>query len=263
MPARASTLRHPDDNGLRFGHALAFAGDREMMDPKRLLEQMLSGNAAGGIRNAGQFAKDRLDRASGAEGFAGGAVAGGLLGLLLGSKKMRKMAGGALGYGGAAVLGALAHRAYQNYQAGKPLDAAAPATPAEIAQVPATQLPHTTPAAGGGPFELVLIEAMVAAAKSDGHVDAEEQRRLFSEVERIGLDPESKAYVFDLLGRQPDLSQLSTKVANPEQAGELYLASRLAIDPDHPAEKAYLDALAARLRLPAELRAHLDKQATG
>jgi uncharacterized membrane protein YebE (DUF533 family) len=233
-----------------------------MIDPKRLLEQMLGGDAAGGIRNAGQMAKDRLNRATGAEGFAGGAVAGGLLGLLLGGK-MRKMAGGALGYGGAAVLGALAHRAYQNYQAGKSLDAAAPATPAEIAQVPAAQLPHSVPAAGGGSFELVLIEAMVAAAKADGHVDAEEQRRLFSEVERIGLDPESKAYVFDLLSRLADPSQLSTKAATPEQAGELYLASRLAIDPDHPAEKAYLDALAARLRLPAELRAHLDKQAAG
>src|SRR4030095_12072878 len=101
------------------------------MDPKRLLEQMLGGDAAGGIRNAGQMAKDRLNRASGAEGFAGGAVVGGILGLLLGGK-VRRMAGGALGYVGAAVLGALAHRAYLNYQAGKSIDATAQATPVEI-----------------------------------------------------------------------------------------------------------------------------------
>jgi uncharacterized membrane protein YebE (DUF533 family) len=234
-----------------------------MIDPKQLLEQVLGGNAVGGMRNAGQLAKDRLNRASGAEGFAGGAVAGGLLGLLLGSKKMRRMAGGALGYGGAAVLGALAHRAYQNYQAGKSLEASAPVTPAQIEQVPAAQLPHATPAATGGPFELVLIEAMVGAAKADGHVDAEEQRRLFTEVERAGLDAESKAYVFDLLAKPADLTSLSAKVASPEQASELYLASRLAIDPDEPAERAYLDALAARLQLPADLRAHLEKQAAG
>jgi uncharacterized membrane protein YebE (DUF533 family) len=234
-----------------------------MIDPKLLLEQVLGGNAGGGLRNAGQLAKGRLNRATGAEGFAGGAVAGGLLGLLLGSKKVRKMAGGALGYGGAAVLGALAHRAYQNYQTGKSVETAAPASLAEIEQVPAAQLPHAAPAAGGGPFELVLIEAMVAAAKADGHVDAEEQRRLFTEVERIGLDSESKAYVFDLLTKPADLAKLGTRVANQEQAGELYLASRLAIDPDHPAERAYLDALASRLQLPAELRAHLEKQATG
>ena len=233
-----------------------------MFDPKVLLDQVLGGNAMGGMRNAGQLAKDRLNRASGAEGFMGGAVTGGLLGLLLGNKKVRKMAGGALGYGGAAVLGALAHRAYQNYQAGQPASTSAPATLTEIAQVPAAQLPHAVPAAGGGPFELVLIEAMVAAAKADGHVDAQEQQRLFSEVERLGLDAESKAYVFDLLSRPVELAQLSSRVANQEQAGELYLASRLAIDPDHPAERAYLDALASRLNLPSELRAHLDASAT-
>jgi uncharacterized membrane protein YebE (DUF533 family) len=232
-----------------------------MIDPKGLLEQMLGGNAVGGMRNAGQSAKDTLNRASGAQGFAGGAAVGGILGLLLGNKKVRKMGGGMLGYGGAAVLGALAHRAYQNYQAGKSPSASMQVTPVEVEQVPVAQLPHSAPAAGGGPFELVLIEAMVAAAKADGHVDAEEQRRLFSEVERMGLDPESKAYVFDLLARPADLSKLSTKAANPEQAGELYLASRLAIDPDHPAERAYLDALSARLQLPTELRAHLDSQA--
>jgi uncharacterized membrane protein YebE (DUF533 family) len=229
-----------------------------MIDPKLLLDQVLGGEAAGGLRNAGQAAKQRLNRATGAEGFAGGAVTGGLLGLLLGSKKMRKMAGGALGYGGA-----LAHRAYQNYQAGRPVENTAPVSPAEVQQVPVAQLPHAAPAAGGGSFELVLVEAMVSAAKADGHVDADEQRRLFSEVERLGLDAESKAYVFDLLSKPADLASLGTKAANQEQAGELYLASRLAIDPDHPAERAYLDALASRLQLPAELRAHLEKQAAG
>ncbi|HEU4592445.1 MAG TPA: tellurite resistance TerB family protein [Steroidobacteraceae bacterium] len=234
-----------------------------MVDPKQLLEQMLGGNTVGGLRNMGQLAKQRLDRASGAEGFAGGAIAGGLLGLLLGSGKMQRMGGGLLGYGGAALLGALAHRAYQNYQAGRPVDATPQATPAELEQVPAAQLPHAAPAAGGGPFELVLIEAMVAAAKADGHVDAEEQRRLFAEVERAGLDSAAKAHVFDLLSRPVDVAQLSAKIATPQQAGEVYLASRLAIDPDDPTERAYLDSLAAQLKLPAELRAHLDKQATG
>ena len=52
-------------------------------------------------------------------GSLGGFAAGGLLGVLLGQKKIRNMAGGLLGYGGAAALGALAHRAYQNWQAGQ------------------------------------------------------------------------------------------------------------------------------------------------
>jgi uncharacterized membrane protein YebE (DUF533 family) len=114
------------------------------------------------------------------------------------------------------------------------------------------------PSADGGPFELVLVRAMVGAAKADGHIDAAEQRRLFGEVERMGLDAESKAQVFDLLNQDVDLAALASSVTTPEQGAELYLAARLAIDPDEPGERAFLDALASRLRIPAPLRAQLD-----
>jgi uncharacterized membrane protein YebE (DUF533 family) len=122
-------------------------------------------------------------------------------------------------------------------------------------------LPHAQPAADGGSFHMVLIRAMVGAAKADGHVDAIEQQRLFGEIEKLGLDAEAKAVVFDLLAKPVDLSAITSGVATPEQAAEVYLASRLAIDPDMSAERAYLDALAARLALPGELRQHLDAQA--
>jgi uncharacterized membrane protein YebE (DUF533 family) len=102
---------------------------------------------------------------------------------------------------------------------------------------------------------------MVAAAKADGHVDAVEQQRLFAEVERFGLDAEAKAFVFDLLTQPVDLGGITSAVATPEQGAEVYLASRLAIDPDVPAERAYLDALATRLKLPPGLREQLDAQA--
>ncbi len=102
---------------------------------------------------------------------------------------------------------------------------------------------------------------MISAAKADGHVDAEEQRRLFAEVERTGLDSEAKAFVFDLLSKPVDLASLATAVATPEQGAEVYLASRMAIDPDVAEERAYLDALSAQLKLPAELRSQLDAQA--
>jgi uncharacterized membrane protein YebE (DUF533 family) len=198
----------------------------------------------------------------GAGGFAGGAAAGGLLGMLLGSKGGRRAAGGMLGYGGAAAIGALALHAYQAYQRGQSVQGTVPMNPAQLQNVPATALPHATPASDGGAFELVLVRAMVGAAKADGHIDAAEQKRLFSEVERMGLDSEAKAYVFDLLTKPVDLEAIARCVATPEQGAELYLASRLAIDPDEPAERAYLDALSSRLKLPSELRAHLEKQAT-
>ncbi len=231
-----------------------------MFDPKSLLDQFLGSQAGGGMRDAGQSMKGRLDQYSGSGGFMRGAAAGGLLGLLVGNKKVRKMAGGAVGYGGAAVLGALALKAYQNYQQ-KKSPAPVSLTPEQFAQITPQALPDARPAADGSPFQLVLVRAMVGAAKADGHVDAEEQQRLFGQVEQLGLDSEAKAYVFDLLSQPVDMASITSAVTTPEQGAEVYLASRLAIDPDVPAERVYLDALASRLKLPAELRAQLDAQA--
>jgi uncharacterized membrane protein YebE (DUF533 family) len=223
-----------------------------MFDPKSLFDQLL-----GGAAGAGQSVKGRLDQYSGSGGFARGAAAGGLLGLLLGGKGMRRAAGGLMGYGGAAVIGALALKAYQNYQQ-KKAPGAGTLTPDSLMGLSQDSLPHAQPAADGGSFQLVIIRAMVAAAKADGHIDADEQQRLFTEVERLGLDAEAKATVFELLSQPADLNAITGAVATPEQAAEVYLASRLAMEPDHPAERAYLDALAVRLKLPAELRTHLD-----
>lgn len=249
-----------------------------MFDPKQLLDQVLGGgNAAGGRGGLGglgglggalgglggpggvaQQVRGRLDSMGGTGGFAGGAAVGGLLGMLLGGGKR---GGGLMSYGTAAAVGALALHAYQAYQRGQAAQSTPPMNPAQVQSTPAHVLPHAAPAADGGAFELVLIRAMVGAAKADGHMDATETQALFGQVERLGLDSEAKGYVFDLLNKPVDLDSIAGAVATPEQAAEVYLASRLAIDPDQPAEQSYLDALAARLKLPSELRAHLDQQA--
>jgi uncharacterized membrane protein YebE (DUF533 family) len=233
-----------------------------MFDPKSLLDQFLGGSSQGGAPGGlGNLARDAQQkfRNSGVNSFGGGAAVGGVLGLLLGGKAMRKMAGGAMGYGGAAVLGALALRAYQNYQQGKSVQDAS-AVPQELAAIPASQMPHALPSNDGTPFELLLMRAMIGAAKADGHIDAQEQQHVFEQVERLGLDSESKAAVFDLLSQPLDLSRLDVTVGNEAQRAEIYLAARLATDGSHPGERAYLDAIAARLQLPAQLRAHLDSQ---
>jgi uncharacterized membrane protein YebE (DUF533 family) len=239
-----------------------------MFDAKQLLDQFLTGagtSQPGGLsQKAGQIAtqaRDRLNQAGGAQAFGAGALAGGLLGMLVGGKKVKKLASGAVGYGGAAVLGAIAYQAWQSYrasQAGMGQNTTMDPAQALAATAPAL-LPHAQPATDGGPFALVLVRGMIAAAKADGHVDADEQRRLFTEVERMTLDAEGKALVFDALSQAVDIQGLVSQVATPEQAAELYLASRLAIDPDHPAERAWLDALAARLNLPAEVRTTLEQ----
>lgn len=226
-----------------------------MIDPNNLLQQFLGGDIANKMQQAGGSAKNQLD-GMGMGGFGGGAVVGGILGLLLGGKKMRKMAG----YGGAAAAGAMAFKAYQNWQQGQAAATAPVATQADYGHVDPRFLPDAAPAANGQPFQLMLIRAMIGAAKADGHIDAQEQKVLFEQVEKMGLDAESKAFVFDALTQPVDIGAIAASAKGIEQATELYLISRIAIDVDHPAERAYLQALGHKLNLPVELMAHLDHQ---
>lgn len=232
-----------------------------MLDPKRLLTDFLGPNAGGMLDQAAGKAKGALGQVdrSKAGTLAVGAAAGGLIGLLLGSKKAKKIGGNLLTHGGAAVLGGLAYKAWQNWQQNKQ---AAPAT-GDIAPAPQDSAfdPTSGTAADGAPFALALVRAMIAAAKADGHIDADEQRSLFARIETLGLDAEAKAFVFDELGRATDLAAIAALPRNQEQAAEIWLASRLAIDPDDAREKAYLSALGARLNLPPQLIAHLESQA--
>lgn len=239
-----------------------------MIDAKSLLNQFLGSGGAGakapgGFGDLAGAARQALDRAGGAGGFVGGTAAGGLLGTLLSGKKGKKggALGGVLSHGGAALLGAMAHRAYQDWQQGSAPATVATAPPHGSAAAGPGVLPAPAPAGGGQAFELALVRAMIGAAKADGHVDAAEQQRIFGQVERLGLDAEAKAFVFDALAAPTSVAAVAAAAGTPEQAAELYLASRLAIDPDQPAERAYLEALAHRLALPPGLAVRLDQQA--
>jgi len=221
-------------------------------------------NPAGrGASDIAGTARQVFGSAGGLGGLAASGVAGGLLGLLVGGKKKKSKGGlgGVLSHGGAAMLGALASQAFQSWQKGQAPAQAPIASPQQVATVEPRFLLAAAPAADGGPFELALVRAMIAAAKSDGHIDAEEQRRIFGRVSEFGLDAESKAFVFDALAAPVGVSDVAAFATTAEQAAELYLASRLAVEPDGPAELAYLEALAHRLKLPADLVAHLNRQA--
>jgi len=238
------------------------------MDTKRLLEQFLGPDALASLGGQQQVDRDIARSAApresllgnlGVPGAAlGGVAAGGLLGMFLGQKKMRKMAKGAVGYGGAAVLGALAHRAYRNWQSGQPVERAPAATTADIPKAP---LALTAPmAADGHPFALAVIQAMIAAANADGHIDAQEQRQIFDAAERSDLDAEAKAFIFDAMRNPLSPTQIAALARDREQGAEIYLAARMAIDPDHPDERTFLTDLETALQLPEGLARHLDTQ---
>jgi len=83
----------------------------------------------------------------------------------------------------------------------------------------------------------------------------------FDAVDQMELDNDVKGVVFDLLRQPISVAELAQGVDTLEQKTEVYLASFLAINPDHPSEKAHLDQLAKALALPAGLPEHLQAQA--
>ena len=102
---------------------------------------------------------------------------------------------------------------------------------------------------------------MIAAAKVDGHIDELEQQRIFKAVEHMDLSMENKGILFELLQKPISIDELVRGAVNIEQRTELYLASCLVINPDHPSEQAYLDQLAIAMQLPKDLARQLKWQA--
>jgi uncharacterized membrane protein YebE (DUF533 family) len=218
-----------------------------MFDAKRLLDQFLGGQDGKG---AGEFMK----------GAGGGALAGGLAAILLGTKTGREFGGEALKLGGVAAVGALAYKAYRDWQAGKEVPAAPPAQPS-VPMLPAPSGTPFNPSSESGQQKLArhLLRAMIAAAKSDGHVDADEQARIFAEMDKLPLAADDKAFVMDELRAKLDIDAVAGAAETSEEAAEIYAASLLAIDIDNAAERGYLAMLAARLKLDDALVAHLQQ----
>jgi uncharacterized membrane protein YebE (DUF533 family) len=107
---------------------------------------------------------------------------------------------------------------------------------------------------------MLLIHAMIAAAKADGEVDAAEMQGILGRLEQAGISAEERAFLMTELTRPLDLDALAARVADPALAPEVYAASLLAITVDTPAEEAYLRTLAEKLQLDAATVAHLHQQ---
>jgi uncharacterized membrane protein YebE (DUF533 family) len=193
-------------------------------------------------------------RPSGKNSDWGKYAAGGALGLLLGTRRGRSMGGSLLKYGGVAALGALAYKMYQEHQAqqGKP----APATPGAAAPTF-----EALPAPAQEQHARAMLKAMIAAAKSDGHLDERERGLVQGELTRLQADAETRRWVEAELARPIDPAEVASAAQGPEMAAEMYLASLLVVDDRSTMERAYLDALARELRLDEGLKAQLEAKA--
>lgn len=148
----------------------------------------------------------------------------------------------------------------------------APAAPAAPPPAPARRLPDVRPSPSpwqlppappaapppepAGDAEsaeaLLLVRAMIAAARADGVIDAEERRAIARRLDAAGLDAAARDQVLAEFQSPVTLPALLAAVPDPVAAAKVYAASVIAMGEASPAERDYLARLAAGLRLAPE-----------
>ena len=235
----------------RIEHALS---DRGLSQPGGVLAQLLGGATGGSGTGAGGTLGSLADMAksllggAGPAGQSGNPLAVGGLGALVGALLGGGggAARGALGGGAMALLGSLALQALQG-TSGQPSGSTSATLPTELPlglRAPTSMSEESALEAQA----MVILKAMINAAKADGQIDAAERQRILGKLEEAGADAEAREFVQAEMQRPFDIDGIP-EVPNPQTAVEVYAASLLAIEVDTPAEREYLHRLAKGLGL--------------
>ncbi len=103
----------------------------------------------------------------------------------------------------------------------------------------------------------IILKAMISAAKADGHIDAEEQKKI---TEHIGdITPEEIEFVRKEMQSPLDIDGLIKSVPSGMEQ-QVYMMSLLAINLDSQHEAEYMDKLGKGLGISPEMANNIHKQ---
>lgn len=206
------------------------------------------------------------------KGVGTGALAAGAIALLFGSKGTRKFARKAAKLGGTAAIGGLAYKAYTDWQAQQAGGGSASpdsATAGTTSQAFSGKLDLDQFAQSGTPISNLadaeatarsesIIQAMISAARADGHVDDEEMALITRQIASFELERDVTSFLLSELNKPVSVEAIAALADTPETAAELYIASALVVDIESAAERTYLDELAVAMNMDAGLVAYLE-----
>jgi len=224
------------------------------MDAKALLEGLLAQGKE--LAAKGQdIAEDKLGVPAEGEkrdetlsAMGKGAAVTGVLALLLGTKSGRKVTGSAIKLGSIAAIGTLGYKAFKNWQ-DKSSDSRDFGK--ELTSLTDDESQKRSAA---------VIKAMIAAAKADGHIDADEIATIKKQMDTMGLDPDVAAMLESEVSKPLDATAIAAEADSPAAAVEIYLASKLVINEGNDREMKYLNDLASALKLPSDLVSEVDTE---
>lgn len=96
---------------------------------------------------------------------------------------------------------------------------------------------------------LLMLRAMIAAAKADGAIDAEERSRIAAQLDDAGLSPATRDMVLADFDKPLTPAALAKLASDPMLAAQLYAAAVVGAGEIAAAERAWLDEFAKALKL--------------
>ena len=110
---------------------------------------------------------------------------------------------------------------------------------------------------------LLIIRAMIAAARADGTIDAEERAAIAGQLDQAGLDDEARELVLKEFAAPASLDGLAAEITDPVLAAQVYAASVIAVGQASAPERAWLAELARRTGLAAETVTAIERRLAG
>ena len=153
-------------------------------------------------------------------------------------------------------------------------------TPGRRAGVDVAGPPRRIPTTGGSPWAapkpppapapdgpdaeeaeaLLMVRAMIAAAKADGRVDAAERAAIAGQLDAAGLSAEERDFVLADFDRPLTPEALAREARDPMLRARLYAAAFAGTGEITPPERAWLDALAQALKLDKAAAAAIEER---
>lgn len=106
----------------------------------------------------------------------------------------------------------------------------------------------------------LVVHAMAAAMTADGKVDREEQARAAGSLERFGIGEAERRLLAEAIRAPRPLGQLLDAIQAANLGSYAYAASLLALNQRTPVNRLYLEYLAARMGIPGDVMASLNRR---
>jgi len=133
--------------------------------------------------------------------------------------------------------------------------------PAADPWAPVTAEPDEEPNAESAEA-LLMLRAMIAAAKADGAIDAEERARIAAQLDGAGLSAKARDAVLADFDKPQSPAALAKQATDPMLAAQLYAAAVVGAGEVTAAERAWLDEFAKALKLDRAATAAIEARLT-